>query len=184
MLLQRLGLLHQVVDVDLVPQRGVPAGKGVDDGGDDVPEPLEVRQVLAGLAKCHVVGDDELEQVLLLVEILGLDHHVVEGAVNVLAVLLAVVEVIERRVRRFDGVGADLTLDGERREFLEEFSKVFNLLGKGVGRFPYFPRLELLHHAELLLDVERLLLQRGPRQGRLFELLQNVLADGDAVRFK
>ena len=103
---------------------------------------------------------------------------------NVLPVLLAVVEVIERRVRRFDGVGADLTLDGERREFLEEFSKVFNLLGKGVGRFPYFPRLELLHHAQLLLDVERLLFQRGPRQGRLFELLQDILADGDAVRFK
>ena len=184
LLLQLLGLLDQVVHVDLVPQRGVPRGERVNYRGDHVPEELQVGEILAGLAKRDVVGDDELEQVLLLVELRALHDDVGDRAKDVLAVLLPVVEVVQRRVRGLDGVGRDLALDGEGRELLEEFPEILNLLREGVGGFANFASLELLHHAQLLLDVETLLLERAPRQRRLLELLEDVLADADAVRLE
>ena len=184
LLLQLLGLLDQKVHVDFVPQRGVPRGERVNHRGDHVPEELQVGEILAGLAKRDVVGDDELEQVLLLVELRALRDDIVERAKDVLSVLLPVVEVVQRRVRGLDGVGRDLALDGEGRELLEEFPEILNLLREGVGGFANLASLELLHHAQLLLDVEALLLERAPRQRRLLELLEDVLADADAVRLE
>mmetsp|Transcript_9872 Transcript_9872/g.40457 ORF Transcript_9872/g.40457 Transcript_9872/m.40457 type:complete len:831 (+) Transcript_9872:10660-13152(+) len=93
-------------------------------------------------------------------------------------------EVVQRRVSGLDGVGRDLALDGEGRELLEEFPEILNLLREGVGGFANLASLELLHHAQLLLDVEALLLERTPRQRRLLELLEDVLADADAVRLE
>ena len=132
LLLQFLGLVHEEVHVDLVPQGLVPVVEKVDHAGDHIPNLLQEEHLLAAAGDVHVVGHEQLEQLLAFIQVAGLFDQRRDRAEGVLVRLLPGVEMVQDDVGRLEALRVELALDSEGRLLLEEGPEVLHLLVETV----------------------------------------------------